>query len=172
VNETERRNCLCFKRLGPEVARHHQLRNRPCSEFESLPPSHNALKINNLQQERVWGKSLPLTPAIWLSGFNFRSSNTRSAPGISPRLEPLIRLVSHSTLVTKRRIQVMLARLDQRRAAHRLITYRTVASISGFSACSASAQRDPAAPRVDVRPGPPSSGVVAGSLAASQSLAP
>ncbi len=39
VNQTERRNHLCLKRLEPEVARHH-VRNRPCSEVESLPPSH------------------------------------------------------------------------------------------------------------------------------------
>jgi hypothetical protein len=40
VNEPERTKRLCFKRLEPEVARHHQLRKQACSEFESLPPSH------------------------------------------------------------------------------------------------------------------------------------
>jgi hypothetical protein len=40
VNKTERRNDLGLKRLRPEVARHHQLRKHACSEFESLPPSH------------------------------------------------------------------------------------------------------------------------------------
>jgi hypothetical protein len=40
VNETKRRNRLCLKRLEPEVARHHQVRETRLSEFESLPPSH------------------------------------------------------------------------------------------------------------------------------------
>jgi hypothetical protein len=51
VTETERRNRLCFKRLEPEVARHHQLRKQACSEFESLPPSHTIrpFVVNNLR---------------------------------------------------------------------------------------------------------------------------
>lgn len=54
VNETERRNRLCFKRLGPEVARHHQLRKQACSEFESLPPSQpNSLHLKDLPLSRL-----------------------------------------------------------------------------------------------------------------------
>jgi molybdate transport repressor ModE-like protein len=37
VIETERRNRLCLKRLEPEVARHHHVGNRPCSEEQALP---------------------------------------------------------------------------------------------------------------------------------------
>jgi hypothetical protein len=40
VNEMEHRNSLLIKRVEPEVAQHHHVRNRPCSEFESLPPGH------------------------------------------------------------------------------------------------------------------------------------
>jgi hypothetical protein len=47
VNETERPNRLCFERLGLEVARHHQVRNRPCSEFESLTPSQGRYVSSN-----------------------------------------------------------------------------------------------------------------------------
>lgn len=51
VNETERRNRLCLKRLEPEVARHQPFRKRHCSEFESLPPSQTLLA---LRASDVW----------------------------------------------------------------------------------------------------------------------
>jgi hypothetical protein len=55
VSETERRNRLCFKRLEPEVARHHHVRKQACSEFESLPPSHENLPcvFNDLQHRVI-----------------------------------------------------------------------------------------------------------------------
>ena len=69
------------------MARHHQFRKTLHSEFEPLPPSHISLRDNNLQPLCVAGESLPLTPAIWLSDFNLRSSSWKIGSNMSPRPE-------------------------------------------------------------------------------------
>ena len=67
--------------LKPEVARHHQLRNRPSSEFESLPPSHFPrdrrrflMKSARVTHLSVRVESLTLAIANRFAEFNFGSS--------------------------------------------------------------------------------------------------
>ena len=52
-NQTERRNRPWVKRLAPEVARHQPLRNRPGSEFESLPGRHAADPQARRERDRI-----------------------------------------------------------------------------------------------------------------------
>ena len=89
-NETERRNRPWVKRLAPEVARHQPLRNRPGSEFESLPPSHFTRYAHSwlLGRERASRRDSqrssragpnPCSPVASTAGLRRRSRSPRTA---------------------------------------------------------------------------------------------
>src|SRR5262249_38924742 len=59
VNKTDPRNRRRFNAPKPEVARHHHVRNKPCSEFESLPSQPHLLLGQHLRRANFHLESLP-----------------------------------------------------------------------------------------------------------------